>query len=79
MTDDTAEPGDGSTPLKTAAGVAVGILVVLSLLALVWWSGWHIPFVLGWLSVKAGVKLGALTVAGLVAFAAWRSKRGGTS
>ncbi|MEU2392673.1 hypothetical protein [Streptomyces sp. NPDC007369] len=79
MTEDKAQRTDGSTPLKTAVGVAVGVLVALSLLVLVWRTGWHIPFVTGWLSVKLGVKAGALAVGGLIAFAVWRSKRGGAS
>ncbi|MFD0268038.1 hypothetical protein ACFVGY_15865 [Streptomyces sp. NPDC127106] len=79
MTEDKAKHTDGSTPLKTAAGVAAGLLVAGSLLVLVWRTGWHIPFVTGWLSVKLGAKAGALTVGGLIAFAVWRTKRGGTS
>ncbi|MEV4193463.1 hypothetical protein [Streptomyces toxytricini] len=75
MTDGKVEKSDGSTPLKTAAGVAVGLVVGLGLIALLWRAGWRVPFVTGWLSLKIAVKAGVLTVGGLIAFAAWRHKR----
>ncbi|AXE24867.1 hypothetical protein C0216_16660 [Streptomyces globosus] len=69
------EKSDGSTPLKTAAGVAAGVIVGLGLIALLWRAGWRVPFVTGWLSLKIAVKVGVLTVGGLIAFEAWRRKR----
>ncbi|MFD7628853.1 hypothetical protein ACFV7Q_22935 [Streptomyces sp. NPDC059851] len=75
MTDEKVERTGTPTRLKTAAGVAVGVVVALSLIALVWRTGWHIPFLTGWLSVKLGAKAGALALGGLVVFAAWRAKR----
>ncbi|NXY96207.1 hypothetical protein HYE82_17805 [Streptomyces sp. BR123] len=75
MTEQKVEQAGQPTRWKTAAGVAVGILVGLGALALVWRMDWHVPFLTGWLSLKLAVKAGALTVGGLIAFAAWRAKR----
>ncbi|MHC6630047.1 hypothetical protein ACYTFC_28790 [Streptomyces globosus] len=75
MTDGKVAESEGSTRLRTAAGVAVGVVVGLGLIALLWRAGWRVPFVTGWISLKIAVKAGVLTVGGLIAFAAWRRKR----
>ncbi|MFK0257086.1 hypothetical protein [Streptomyces sp. NPDC090445] len=76
MTEEKVEQTGEPARWKTAVGVAVGILVGLGALALVWRMDWHVPFLTGWLSLKLAVKAGALTVGGLVAFVAWRAQRG---
>lgn len=75
MEDHPTDRPDRHTKLRIAGSLVAAILVALSFVALIWSQGWSIPFLVGYVSVKIAVKVGALVVGGLIALAAWRHKR----
>ncbi len=76
MSDKTGmHTADGTvTRTHTVLGVLAGTAFALGILGVAWWQDWLRLFV-GWAAVKIGAKIGAVTVAGCVAFTAWWSKR----